>query len=120
MAMTKAEKAEMQALRDRLALVSALRWTEAVAPDVPVPAYGEPATSGWAHNPHAMRVDQMWSESQAHGWGAARGRDTASQRGRALYSTRLLALRAMRHAVELDCAARLAQVDKMIEAEVTK
>jgi hypothetical protein len=119
MAMTKAEKAELQGLRDRLALISALRWTELVAPDVLVPAYGE-ATSGWDYNKHAHRVDVMWSESHASGWGAARGRDTASQRGRALYSSKLLALRAMRHAVELECAARLAQVDKMIEAEVTK
>ena len=116
MAMTKAEKAELQGLRDRLALVSALRWTEAVAPDLPAPAYGEPATSGWDRD--GLR---SWSESHRHGSGPAPepGR-SGYQRGRALYSSKLLALRAMRHKVELECAARLAQVDKMIEAEVTK
>ncbi len=120
MAMTKAEKAELQGLRDRLALVSALRWTEAVKPDVPVPAHSDPATTGWAYNAPSLRIEQMWSESHAHGWGASRGRGSASQRGRALYSTRLLAVRAMRYEVEQECAAKLAQIDRMIEAEVTK
>jgi len=34
-----------------------------------------------------------------------------------MFSSRMLALKAMRHQVEKECASRLRQIDKMIEKE---
>jgi len=44
----------------------------------------------------------------------------ASQRGCELFSTRLLALRALRHAVEKDSAGKLRKIDEQIELENSK
>lgn len=116
MAMTKAEKAKLAALDAELALVRALRWTAPVQPDLPVPEFGQ-TTSGWQINTYSGRVYEAWSESAAHGEGKARG-SYGSQKGIPLYSTRLLALQAMRAAVELECAQKLAAIDAQIAKEV--
>jgi hypothetical protein len=60
-------------------------------------------------------VEPACSSSVYHGFGNAT--KTTSQGARHLFSSRLLALRALRNDVEDDCAKRLRFVDRMIEAE---
>ena len=119
MAMTKKERE----LMDHLRMLAALRWTASVLPDVPPPRAGaefKSFSSGWTFNTHAMWVKPAWSSSISHGIGASRPepqRYAGSQGPTHLYSTKLRALRAMRHAVERDAALQLRKIDALIEAE---
>jgi hypothetical protein len=61
------------------------------------------------------RVQEIESTSVSH---RNAGSSSGSQGGRALYSTRLLAMKALRRAMEKECARRLRMVDCMIEKEV--
>ncbi len=110
MAMTKKEKAMLEAAL----MAAALRTTAHVEPDVPVPGYGEQMTTGYT--PCYDRVCVACSTSMGRGIGRTDKPDSFGS-GLALYSTRLLALRALRHEVERDCAVRLRRVDRMIEEE---
>jgi hypothetical protein len=115
MAMSKKERAEFDALLDELRLVAALRWTEPVAPDVPTPK-GNELSRGYLPigvMSDSARVTEACSSSVNHGLDHQK---TSTQQPRALYSTRLLALKALRHQIEIDCAQRLARVDRQIEA----
>lgn len=118
MAMTKKEKADFDAAIKQIALLGALRWTSPVKKDIPVPqSFGE-STSGWDYNTHSSSVNQKWSDSVSHGDGPARtNRFCGSQNGRALFSSELLALKALRHAVELECAEKLRRIDEQIAAK---
>lgn len=114
MAMNKAEK---QVLEDALTL-AALRWTAPVAPDLVATDY-KVLTKGYLYNSYSPRVEPACSTTIYHSFG--RGDKTTSQGSRDLYSTKLLALRAMRYEVEKEAAKKLRAIDKMIEAEqVTK
>lgn len=117
MAMTKKERAELEATRLEVALLYALRWTaiEDVPRDVPVPVGGN-YTEGWDFNPFMKKAYLCWSSSTAHGRGPVPGDHNrqASQGGIALFSSRLLALRAMRHDLERHAARDLAEIDAMI------
>lgn len=115
MAMTKKEKAEFEAAIKRANTLSALRWTDPVEKDLPRPDRG--STSGWDYNAYSVRVYQAWSEPVSHGDGPARNGYSGSQGGIALFSTKLLALKALRHAVECDSAEKLRKIDEMIEKE---
>jgi len=118
MPMTRAEKAEMQFLRDQLALERALRWTAAVEPDVPPPD-GVTVTRGWlplGEQSDRPRVEIACSSAVFHGIGT----HITSQGARSLYSTRLLALRGLRHQVEVHVAGILARIDAQIAAEAAK
>ncbi|WP_134043815.1 hypothetical protein [Paraburkholderia caballeronis] len=129
MAMTKAEKARVEQLETELREAKALRWTERVTPDIPVPMGGSFAeTSGYTliGSRDYIRVEPAWSSCVFHGTGYASSKEqkahrgSASQKGIALYSTRLLALRAMRFEIESGAAKRLSSIDKMIEDEIGK
>jgi hypothetical protein len=118
MAMTKKEKARIEEL---LTFV-ALRYTADVGlPDIPIPDSGK-KTQGYlpvgvaGDNP---RVEPVESESVSHAT-IVKGvvLSTASQGGRALYSTRLLALKALRNEVEKLCAQQLRRIDVMIDEEI--
>ena len=119
MAMNKKEREELEAAKT----VAALRWTAPVHTDVPPP---EPSTggetNGWDFNSHSMRVRRSWSTCISHGEGESNDRryGSAAQGGVHLFSTRLLALRAMRHQIERTVAATLRSVDRMIEEELAK
>lgn len=119
MAMNKKEQAEMADLKRELAEARALRFTPKVVPDLPAPAPASSGkTSGWDFSAYGKNVHRAWSESYAHGHGTARGQKlSASQGSRPLYSTKLLAFRAMRNALEQRFAGELAQVDAWIEQE---
>lgn len=102
--------------RAALHVVRALRWTDAqTGPDVPKPR-DVGITTGWSYNPHTRVVMPMWSQSVTHGHGHDPTK-SGSQRGKALYSTKLRALRALRRSVEVDCARKLAAIDAQIRAE---
>lgn len=112
--MNKKERAEFEAAIVR----AALHWTAPVPPDLPVPASSDPDTSGWYANLRAHRVERAWSAPYTHGTGApsrqAMNRCSGSQGGVALHSKRSLALQAVRHAVEVEAAKKLRELDSEI------
>lgn len=110
MAMTKKERAEFDEAIDKLRIVSALRWTAPIEPDVPPPKSFDGLTIGYL--PAGDRVTEACSSSIGHGRDHVK---TRSQGARSLYSTRRMALAALRHEVEMDCARRLADIDRQIE-----
>lgn len=115
MSMTKKEKAEFAALQ----VLAALRWSDIVMRDVPPPRDSS-TTSGWDFNAYSAEVWRSWSGSVSHG----RGNNpesryvSGSQGSRALFSTELLALKAMRHEMCANYAMKLAVVDRRIAAEI--
>ena len=114
MAMTKKERAEFDAAIMRAETLAALRWTEPVTRDVPIPLKGY--STGWDFNSHAGRVWLGWSGLVSHGTGE-RDKDrytSGSQGGRAMFSAECLALQAMRHEMEMSAAQKLRQVDQWI------
>ena len=105
-----AEQAE-QARESRIR--AALHWTEeAPGPDV-LPPTGMELATGYLFSVSCLRVDPACTSFSLHS--AYRSDKVTTQGSRRLYSTRLLALRALRNAVERECADRLAKVDQMIE-----
>ncbi|MFY4709910.1 hypothetical protein [Burkholderia glumae] len=124
--MNKKESAQMAELERQLNEARALRFTDPVSPDLPKPTGSEEETSGWIFNSYSKNISQAWSNSVSHGTGypssAAQraSRQSASQRGIQLYSTRLLALRAMRNEIERRVARELSDIDGMIAVELAK
>ena len=117
--MTKKEQLEMDSLREQLRIAKALRFTEEVKPDLPKPEYdrGPQFNKGYLFNAYGEgRVAPACSSIVGHNFGSQD--KTSSRDGVALYSTRLLALRGLRHEVEKDCAKRLAAIDKQIDQEL--
>jgi hypothetical protein len=123
MAMNKKEQAEMAALKRKLAVASAFVRTPAVAKDLPPP---DPVgrteyTHGFDFNTYDKSTREYWSGCIFHYTSNPAGKKgylSGSQRGIALYSTRLLALKALRHAVENETAESLANIDMKIAAEI--
>lgn len=117
MAMTKAEQAEMEALRTKLAL----RWSGERPKLLPLPAIGSgDIVRGWDFNPHRSggygSVYPAWTGSSLHGNGHDRT-DIASQGPRPLYATKREALIALRLAKEEEFAGALRAIDVLIESE---
>ena len=119
MAMNKKEQAAMADLQRELAEARAFRFTPLVGRDLPAPSTsGGGVISGWDYNAYYMNAEQAWSKSVAYGLGAApKSNMSASQGARSLYSTKLLALKAMRNEMERKAARELAKVDALIERE---
>ena len=124
MAMNKKEQAAMQAAIDRAELLSALRWSAPVDRDVAPPdrgyssGYSSGYSEGWDFNAYNQTVWLGWSSSIHHGTGPA-PKDgerylSASQQCRSMYSTKALALAALRHEVERRVAADLMKIDRQI------
>lgn len=128
--MTKKEAADLAALQQQLRdaqeqtrIAKALGFSGAVKPEtVPPPQSGH--FNGWHFNVHrdGGEVARAWSAAVCHGSGhlpsGPRPRESsAAQNGRALYRTKLDALTALRLEVEMECAKRLARIDRMIEEE---
>lgn len=122
MAMTKKEKENLAVLERKLAEALAFRRTDEVRPDLLSPSRGAgDVTQGWQFNAYADRgvnVYQAWSSSIHHGTGVYSRTRSASQGSQALYSSKLLALRALRNRVEEQAAARLADIDAVIALEL--
>jgi len=117
MAMTKKEREAFDAALKKAEIPGALRWTTPVEKDVPIPANGY--SQGYAT--YSTSVQESWSGCVSHGSGKAPEHGTrhysASQGPRNLYSTKLLALRALRHNKELEAAEELWRIDRMIAEE---
>jgi hypothetical protein len=111
--MNKKEQAQFEELKTKLAL----RFTEAVTKDVPIPPHiSNELAKGYLFNSYSLRVEPSCSNSIHHNFGG-NGR-TTTQGGRELYSTRERALRAMRNELEERFANELRRVDIMIEKEI--
>jgi len=123
MAMTKKEQQMVADLQHEVRLAKALRLTQRVEPDVPVPTSFSTDCLSFGYIPIGAqsdypRVEVACSSSGYHAVG--RTDRTTSQGARRLFSTRLLALRALRYEVEQKVAQKLAKIDKMIEDEEAK
>ncbi len=97
-----------QSLREALAF----RLTDPVEPDVPVPGFDD-LSKGYLFNAYSGDVLKACSSSVFHSYG--RDDKTTTQGARRLYSTKALALKALRYSVERDCISRLTRIDKQIE-----
>lgn len=113
MAMNKREQAHFEALQTKLQVAYALHWTSEVKPDVP-PPIGVGFTAGWLFNSYSKTVTPACSTSVSHGTGEDPRPTT--QGARSLYSTKVRALRALRHAMEQQYAEALASIDAQIKA----
>lgn len=124
MGMNKKEQAAFADLEHRLRLAKALRFTEPVERDVQPPVYGSGGSGlrkrydynayigGYGSGP---RVEKACTSSVGHCFGD--DTETTTQNPKALFSTRLLALRALRNNVENQVAEILAKIDEQIEEE---
>lgn len=119
--MTKKERELLEYWKVRAKIHKALRWTNPVEPDLPIPESGY--VNGWRYNSYRDgRVYPAWSAHNSHHdgdfyeqWKSAKV--SSSQRGVSLYSTKVLALQALRAELEEEYAKNLARIDKMIEEE---
>lgn len=120
MGLTKAQIAEKRAREEALeheAELAAFRRTECVSPDVKPSDTFSAYSTGWAYNAYSMVVSEAWSTSVTNGT-FYNGLKTGGSRGkRWLFSSKTLALMAMRYELELEAAKKLRRLDKMIEAE---
>lgn len=116
MAMNKKEQQAFAEMQQQVALAKALRWTEPVQPDV-MPPTGNELRKGFLFNSYigGPRVDKACTSAVHHAFG--QNDKTTTQQARCLYSTRLLALKALRHELELKCAAILLGIDQQIDKE---
>ena len=121
MAISKKERAEFDAALLEARTLAALRWTCPVKPDVPPPRTIQGYSEGWDFNVHSERVWIGWSTCVSHGNTPApkdgERHYNGSQNSRAMYSTKALALAALRYEVENLAANRLRDVDDQIRAE---
>jgi hypothetical protein len=115
MAMNKKERETLEAALTECAL----RRTAPVAPDV-APPKGNELSTGFLHvgGMSYGRIEPACSSSINHGRGQTNR--TTSQGARWLYSTKLLALKALRYEVETECARKLRSIDREIEEEIAK
>ena len=119
--MTKKEQQQFQELKEEFDLYRALRWTASIETDVSVPesSYGntEGLAKGFLFNDYlgGPRVERACSSSVGHAFG--QDDRTTTQNPRRLYSTRLLALKALRYALEKKCAEKLLEIDRQIQKE---
>jgi hypothetical protein len=115
MAMTKKEQEKME----ELLIISALRYTTEVQPDIQPPPLGQIGNeirNGYLYNTYTLRITEACTSSIYHN---DNGHDrTTSQGSCSLYSTKLLALKAMRNEAEKQYAKKLREIDKMIEKEM--
>lgn len=121
--MTKKEQLEVQAKLDELAWRASLHACDPVTPDIEPPVWEnssisspEPLTKGYL--PCYDHVEEACSSTVHHGLGQAD--KTTRQGARSLYSTRLLALQAMRHEMAKRFGKELARIDSLIQEEKAK
>lgn len=117
MAMTKKEQAEMEDLKRQLAIAKAFRFTNPVNKDVAPPSggWGSTLSTGWVFNSYTKKVDVACSSQVHHAIGKTD--KTSTQNPIWMFSSKLLALKALRHDLERKFAEELANIDKMIEIE---
>ena len=122
MAMNKAEKKQLEDAIDKARLYAAFHITPEITPDLVAPNSDDGMYAhiyGYAFNEHTRTVFEAWSESVRNGTGH-KERKHGTQGKRDLYSTKSLALQALRHKVAMKTADILASIDLMIEKELNK
>lgn len=110
-------QAKFEDLQNERDLLAAFHRTQPVEPDIDVPTFNEKDKRGFNFNAHTRVVLHSISSSTGHANGHIEDgpcKRTTSQRPIRQYSTKLLAAKALRWAVEQDCAKKLAEVDKLI------
>ena len=122
MAMNKAGKKQLEDAIDKARLYAAFRITPEITPDLLAPSSGDGMNThiyGYDFNEYTRNVFEAWSESIRNGTG--HGERKHGSRGRInLYSTKLLALQSMRHKIAMKSAEILADIDLMIDKELSK
>lgn len=114
MAMTKAEKAALEAALTQ----AAFRRTGPVERDVLPPINSSEYVKGWDFNTYTKEVSLWWTGCVSHGSGEPPKKGTyssGSQGARALFSTQERALRALRWTLEERGATDLRAIDRMLE-----
>ena len=107
--------------------LSALHWTNAIEFDLPKPGPGSALrVEGWSFNLYRVLhgygsfdsscVEATWSTSISHGIQSSP--HSGTQQGTAQFSTKVLALRALRCALENWAAEKLDQIDQSIAREM--
>jgi hypothetical protein len=112
MVMNKKEQSEMDELRKQLYIARALRFTEFVEKDVSPDDWSK-LTIGWTYNAYNGKVSESCSTTNYHAIG--RTDKTNTQRGIEMYSTELLAYKALRYEMEQKFANELSEIDKKID-----
>ena len=117
MAMTKAEKAILTELKKELMLYKAFTRTPKVEPDVLPPEEWDTLNKGWVILLHAKDVTEGCTSKHNHNmWGNTH---TTSKGAISLYSTELLALKALRNALELEFMKTVSSLDaRILEIEL--
>ncbi|OZS72877.1 hypothetical protein CHI95_19550 [Providencia rettgeri] len=100
-------------------LLSALRTTTQVQPDIAIPTSGK--TTGFTYDAskigsfkgETIAIYPAWSKPKSHG---AAGNPTEFYGGLPLYSTKLLAYQALRNEIEKRFAVQLQAIDNQIQA----
>ena len=112
--LNKKEQKILDDLQQQLRMAKAFRFTEPVEPDVLPPEAGKSGLhKGFLWNEPSRRVVLACTTSFSHSFG--HDDKTDQQNACPLYSTRLLALRALRRAMEDQMAIALAKIDEEIE-----
>ncbi len=113
-------KKEMQMVKD-LKISLSLRFTDKVIKDIPVPVpilcSGSQLIKGFTYNEHSVQVNESCSTSVGHS--VHSNKKTSSQNGISMFSTKILALKALRNSLEVKAANVLYKIDKLIEEELS-
>ena len=110
---------EFERIENERDLVAAFRQTDGADPDVPVPEYGKKDVKGFLFNSFTRQVMHSISSSMYYGTNHLESgtcEKTTNQGTREQFSSKILAAKALRRAVEKDCAERLLLIDKMIKS----
>jgi hypothetical protein len=118
MAMNKKEQAEFEAAKKAVIVARALNWSEPVARDVFPSSSSAGDVRGFTFNTYSNEV--LYALSGAVGHATSDDKfpvKTSRQNSISMFSTKLRALKALRHSAEKECAERLAKIDMQIQAE---
>ena len=116
MAMNKAEKERMGLLELELKLLSSFKLSAPVLKDLMPPAsYSDGLSKGWDFNSYNGEVFKACSSSIGNGTGWDK---TTSQNSKALFSTRKLALMALRYATERELLIKLSKIDEDLTKDI--
>jgi len=108
--MNKKEQEEMEQLKTKLAL----KFTEQVNPDIKPSEVYDTIVNGYLYNSYSKRVVKSCTTKISHSFG--NWDKTTTQGSRNLYSTEILAYKAMRSELERSFASQLREIDKKIES----
>lgn len=116
-------QAKFEELQNERDLLAAFHRTQPVEPDIDFPKSDDNDKQGYTFNAYTGSVLFSVSSSVAHGsnhFDMGPCKRTTSRGSIRQYSSAQRAAQAMRYVVELECAKRLAAIDKLIEKHAVK